>query len=49
MVKSRVDQLLVERGLVESRTRPQALVMAGLVFSGDRKLFLLYTLDPSDE
>jgi len=38
VVKSRVDQLLVERGLVESRTRAQALVMAGLVFSGDRKI-----------
>lgn len=38
MVKSRVDQLLVERGLVESRTRAQALVMAGLVFSGHRKI-----------
>lgn len=38
MVKSRVDQLLVERGLVESRTRAQALVMAGLVYSGDRKI-----------
>ena len=38
MVKSRVDQLLVERGLVESRTRAQALVMAGMVFSGDRKI-----------
>jgi 23S rRNA (cytidine1920-2'-O)/16S rRNA (cytidine1409-2'-O)-methyltransferase len=33
-----VDQLLVARGLAESRTRAQALVMAGLVFSGDRKL-----------
>jgi 23S rRNA (cytidine1920-2'-O)/16S rRNA (cytidine1409-2'-O)-methyltransferase len=38
VVKSRVDQLLVERGMVESRTRAQALVMAGLVFSGDRKI-----------
>ena len=37
-VKTRVDQLLVERGLAESRTRAQALIMAGLVFSGDRKL-----------
>lgn len=36
--KTRVDQLLVERGLAESRTRAQALVMAGLVFSGDRKI-----------
>jgi 23S rRNA (cytidine1920-2'-O)/16S rRNA (cytidine1409-2'-O)-methyltransferase len=38
MVKLRADQLLVERGLAESRTRAQALVMAGLVFVGDRKI-----------
>ncbi|WP_156256192.1 TlyA family RNA methyltransferase [Sandarakinorhabdus oryzae] len=37
-MKQRVDQLLVERGLAESRTRAQALVMAGLVFSADRKI-----------
>ncbi|OSZ71072.1 TlyA family rRNA (cytidine-2'-O)-methyltransferase [Sphingomonas sp. IBVSS1] len=36
--KARVDQLLVARGLVESRARAQALIMAGLVFSGDRKI-----------
>lgn len=30
--------MLVDRGLVESRTRAQALVMAGLVFSGETKL-----------
>ena len=36
--KSRVDQLLVERGLVESRARAQALVLAGLVFSGETKI-----------
>ena len=36
--KRRLDQMLVDRGLVESRTRAQALVMAGLVFSGTRKL-----------
>jgi 23S rRNA (cytidine1920-2'-O)/16S rRNA (cytidine1409-2'-O)-methyltransferase len=36
--KQRVDQLLVDRGLVESRTRAQALIMAGLVFAGDRKV-----------
>lgn len=29
--KCRLDQLLVERGLVDSRTRAQALIMAGLV------------------
>jgi 23S rRNA (cytidine1920-2'-O)/16S rRNA (cytidine1409-2'-O)-methyltransferase len=36
--KRRVDQLLVERGLAESRARAQALVMAGLVFIGDNKI-----------
>jgi len=36
--KRRLDQMLVDRGLVESRTRAQALVMAGLVFSGERKM-----------
>jgi 23S rRNA (cytidine1920-2'-O)/16S rRNA (cytidine1409-2'-O)-methyltransferase len=36
--KARVDQLLVERGLAESRARAQALILAGLVFSGDRKI-----------
>jgi 23S rRNA (cytidine1920-2'-O)/16S rRNA (cytidine1409-2'-O)-methyltransferase len=38
MAKSRADQLLVERGLVESRTRAQALIMAGAVFCGDRRV-----------
>lgn len=36
--KLRVDQLLVERGLVESRTRAQALILAGVVFSGERRV-----------
>jgi len=36
--KARVDQLLVDRGHAESRTRAQALVMAGLVYSGDTKI-----------
>ncbi len=31
--KIRIDQLLVERGLAESRARAQALIMAGLVFA----------------
>ena len=34
MAKQRVDQMLVDRGLVESRSRAQAMIMAGLVFSG---------------
>jgi 23S rRNA (cytidine1920-2'-O)/16S rRNA (cytidine1409-2'-O)-methyltransferase len=36
--KQRIDQLLVERGLAESRARAQALVMAGLVFVGEAKV-----------
>ena len=36
--KIRVDQALVERGLAESRARAQALVLAGLVFSGETKI-----------
>lgn len=36
--KIRLDQLLVDRGLVASRTKAQALIMAGLVYSGERKL-----------
>jgi 23S rRNA (cytidine1920-2'-O)/16S rRNA (cytidine1409-2'-O)-methyltransferase len=36
--KQRVDQLLVERGLAESRTRAQALVLAGTVFSGETRV-----------
>lgn len=32
--RKRIDQLLVDRGEAESRTRAQALVMAGLVFAG---------------
>jgi 23S rRNA (cytidine1920-2'-O)/16S rRNA (cytidine1409-2'-O)-methyltransferase len=36
--KLRVDQMLVSRGLAESRTRAQALIMAGAVFSGERKI-----------
>lgn len=38
MAKMRVDQLLVERGLVESRAKAQALILAGLVYSGERKV-----------
>jgi 23S rRNA (cytidine1920-2'-O)/16S rRNA (cytidine1409-2'-O)-methyltransferase len=38
MPKLRADQLLVDRGLAESRTRAQALIMAGLVYAGTRKI-----------
>jgi 23S rRNA (cytidine1920-2'-O)/16S rRNA (cytidine1409-2'-O)-methyltransferase len=36
--KIRADQLLVARGLAESRTRAQALILAGNVFAGDRRV-----------
>jgi len=37
-MKQRADQLLVERGLAESRTRAQALILAGKVFSHERRV-----------
>ena len=36
--KQRLDQALVERGLAESRARAQAVILAGLVYSGERRL-----------
>ena len=38
MSKTRADQLLVDRGLAESRSKAQALILAGLVFAGERKV-----------
>ena len=38
MAKKRLDVLLVDRGLADSRQRAQALIMAGEVFSGTRRL-----------
>lgn len=38
MTKPRADQLLVDRGLAESRAKAQALILAGLVYSGERKI-----------
>jgi 23S rRNA (cytidine1920-2'-O)/16S rRNA (cytidine1409-2'-O)-methyltransferase len=37
-MRTRADQLLVERGLAESRSRAQALILAGKVFSGERRI-----------
>jgi len=37
-MKIRVDQILVDRGLVESKSRAQALILAGKVYSGDRRV-----------
>jgi hemolysin TlyA family protein len=36
--KMRADQMLVERGLVQSRSRAQAVILAGLAYSGDRRI-----------
>ena len=36
--RQRADQLLFARGLAESRARAQALVLAGLVWSGDMRI-----------
>ena len=38
MAKRRADQLLVEQGLAESRTKAQALILAGLVSCGERRV-----------
>jgi 23S rRNA (cytidine1920-2'-O)/16S rRNA (cytidine1409-2'-O)-methyltransferase len=35
--KTRLDQIIVDRGLADSKTRAQALVMAGHVYIGDAK------------
>jgi 23S rRNA (cytidine1920-2'-O)/16S rRNA (cytidine1409-2'-O)-methyltransferase len=37
-MRRRADQLLVDRGLAESRARAQALILAGNVFSGERRV-----------
>jgi 23S rRNA (cytidine1920-2'-O)/16S rRNA (cytidine1409-2'-O)-methyltransferase len=37
-MKKRADLLLVERGLVETRSKALALILAGKVFSGERRI-----------
>src|SRR5262245_48054041 len=37
-MRIRADQLLVNRGLADSRARAQALILAGKVFSGERRI-----------
>ncbi|MGF1640119.1 MAG: TlyA family RNA methyltransferase [Rhodospirillales bacterium] len=44
----RIDQLLVERGLADSRARAQGLILAGLVFSDTRRLDKPGQLLPAD-
>ncbi len=38
MAKQRLDLALVDRGLTDSRAKAQALIMAGLVYAGEKKL-----------
>ena len=38
MSKTRLDLLLVAKGLADSRTKAQGLIMAGLVYHGEQKL-----------
>ncbi len=48
MSKLRVDLVLVAQGLAESRTRAQALILAGNVFVGDRRVAKAGDLIPED-
>jgi 23S rRNA (cytidine1920-2'-O)/16S rRNA (cytidine1409-2'-O)-methyltransferase len=47
-MKKRADLMLVERGLVESRARAQALIMAGKIYSADRPIRKSGDLLPED-
>ncbi len=47
-MKKRADQLLVERDLAESRTKARALIMAGAVFSNERRVDKPGALLPED-
>jgi 23S rRNA (cytidine1920-2'-O)/16S rRNA (cytidine1409-2'-O)-methyltransferase len=48
LAKARADQLLVARGLAESRTRAQALILAGAVFSGEKRIAKAGDMLPED-
>ncbi len=38
MKRERIDKIMVELGLADSRTRAQALIMSGLVLANDRRI-----------
>jgi 23S rRNA (cytidine1920-2'-O)/16S rRNA (cytidine1409-2'-O)-methyltransferase len=46
--KQRVDQMLVDRGLAESRSKAQALILAGKVYSGEQRVEKPGQLMPAD-
>jgi 23S rRNA (cytidine1920-2'-O)/16S rRNA (cytidine1409-2'-O)-methyltransferase len=47
-MRMRADQLLVDRGLADSRSRAQALILGGKVFSGERRIAKAGDSLPSD-
>jgi 23S rRNA (cytidine1920-2'-O)/16S rRNA (cytidine1409-2'-O)-methyltransferase len=47
-MRMRADQLLVDRGLTDSRSRAQALILGGKVFSGERRIAKAGDTLPSD-
>jgi 23S rRNA (cytidine1920-2'-O)/16S rRNA (cytidine1409-2'-O)-methyltransferase len=48
MKRERIDKLLVERGLAESRTKAQAIVMAGAVLANEQRIAKPSDLIPID-
>ena len=38
MIKKRIDQLLVEKQLVETRTKAKAMIMAGQIFVDEKQI-----------
>jgi 23S rRNA (cytidine1920-2'-O)/16S rRNA (cytidine1409-2'-O)-methyltransferase len=48
MKRERIDKLLVERGLADSRTKAQALVMAGAVLANEQRIAKPSDLIPTD-
>lgn len=48
MKRERIDKLLVERGLAESRTKAQAIVMAGAVLANEQRVAKPSDLIPTD-
>lgn len=48
VTRTRADLLLLARGLAESRTRAQALILAGNVYAGDRRVAKAGDLLPDD-
>ena len=48
MKRERIDKLLVERGLAESRTKAQAMVMAGAVLANEQRISKPSDLLPTD-